>query len=214
MVMSLLSPSSHSLVHCLGDHWQPGEWHELLGEGFGLGEFSVLMPLLAQTTARRARVALIHPPYQPYAPAISATGIDLNQLIVIEPKNTQAACWAAEHCLRALNGGVVIVWTQETQLLGDVALRRLRKAAQVGRSIGIALRPLRAQEQPSPAAVRLRYEAEEQGVRFTCFKRRLRNNKDAGQLMSVYVPHPTLERVFAPPTSAPLLYLHSALPVQ
>jgi hypothetical protein len=157
---------------------------------------------------------LIHPPHQPYAPAICAAGIDLNQLVVIEPKTTQAACWAAEHCLRALNGGVVIVWTQETQLLGDVALRRLRKAAQAGRSIGIALRPLRAQEQPSPAAVRLRYEAEDHGIRFTCFKRRLRNSDGAGQKMSVYVLHPTLEQVLAPPTSAPLLYLHSALPVQ
>lgn len=171
--MSFLSSGWRALDQLLGGGWQLGELHELLGSGFGLGEFTALTPALAQVCARKARVALIHPPYQPYAPALCASGVDLNQLIVIEPKTSQAACWAAEHCLRSLEGGVVVVWTQEGQLLDDVVLRRLRRAAQLGRCVGIALRPDRARHCPSPAAVRLRYEAAPEGLQLTCIKRRL-----------------------------------------
>jgi protein ImuA len=171
--MTFLPSGWPTFDRALGGGWQLGEWHELLGPGFGLGEFTALTPLLAQASERRARVALIHPPYQPYAPALAAAGVDLNQLIVIEPKTSQAACWAAEHCLRALEGGVVVVWTQESQLLDDVVLRRLRRAAQLGRCVGIALRPARAESCPSPAAIRLRYAACEAGLQLTCFKRRV-----------------------------------------
>jgi protein ImuA len=196
-----------ALDRCLGGGWQSGEWHELMGAGFGVGEFSVLLPLLAQATARKARVALIHPPYQPYAPALCAAGVALNDVIVIEPKTSQAACWAAEHCLRALNGGVVVVWTQETQLLGDVTLRRLRKAAQVGRCTGIALRPARAEHCPSPAGVRLRYESTEEGIALTCVKRRYNAYETQRTEITAHIALPLLN---AQPEKLPL-FLHSPL---
>lgn len=196
-----------ALDRCLGGGWQSGEWHELMGACFGVGEFSVLLPLLAQATARKARVALIHPPYQPYAPALCAAGIALNDVIVIEPKTSQAACWAAEHCLRALAGGVVVVWTQETQLLGDVTLRRLRKAAQVGRCTGIALRPARAEHCPSPAGVRLRYESTEEGIALTCVKRRYNAYETQRVETTAHIALPLLN---AQPEKLPL-FLHSVL---
>jgi cell division inhibitor SulA len=207
-------PSSWpALDRCLGGGWHDGEWHELLGAGFGVGEFSVLLPLLAQATARKARVALIHPPYQPYAPALCAAGIGLNDVIVIEPKTSQAACWAAEHCLRALHGGVVVVWTQETQLLGDVTLRRLRKAAQVGRSVGIALRPARAEQCPSPAGVRLRYESTEAGIALTCVKRRYNAYDTVRKEITAHIALAALSAQQAPSERTPL-FLHSPLPSQ
>ncbi len=199
-----------ALDRCLGGGWLTGEWHELLGAGFGVGEFSVLLPLLASATARRARVALIHPPYQPYAPALCAAGVALSDVIVIEPKTSQAACWAAEHCLRALNGGVVVVWTQETQLLGDVMLRRLRKAAQVGRCVGIALRPARAENCPSPAGVRLRYESTDEGIALTCVKRRYNAYETQREETTAHIALPLLN---TQPEKLPL-FLHSALPTQ
>lgn len=211
---AITSTGAASLDACLSGGWRAGEWHELMGAGFGVGEFSALLPVLAAATQRKARVALIHPPYQPYAPALQAAGIDVRNIIVIEPKTTQAACWAAEHCLRALAGGVVVVWTQEsTQLVGDVALRRLRKAAQVGRAIGIALRPAHAAAQPSPAGVRLAYESATQGLVFQCLKTRYdtaRGTKSACARTTLIAP--ALAEYVTNVRVPPPLYLHSPLP--
>jgi hypothetical protein len=175
-----------ALDDAMAGGWWSGALHELLGDGFGVGELSALLPTLAAATARRRTVALIHPPHQPYAPALQAAGIALSQLIVIEPKTTQAACWAAEHCLRALSDGVVLVWTQESQPLADITLRRLHRAAQLGGCIGIALRPPWAAKQPSPAPLRLRYQACEEGVQFECIKRR---NAPLTRNVRATVPH-------------------------
>ncbi len=181
-----ISSAIPALDLLLGAGWFAGDLHELLGEGIGLGELSLLLPTLAACVRGKRSVALIHPPYPPYAPAICAAGIDLARLIVIEPKSTQAACWAAEHCLREMHEGVVIVWTQETQLIPDVTLRRLRRAAQLGNSVCIALRPLRAAQQSSPASVRLRYASAAAGITVDALK--LRCGHDRSQSEHAHVP--------------------------
>jgi hypothetical protein len=83
-----------------GGGWPRGALSEILIDEDGLGECSLVLPALAALTQARRRVALIAPPYVPYAPAMVEAGIDLAQLVHIDAGAADTH-WTAEQCLRA-----------------------------------------------------------------------------------------------------------------
>lgn len=136
-----------------------GALTELLVAADGLGELSLLAPALS-ALARRERIALVAPPYVPYAPALVRAGLPLERLAWIDAP-AERALWAAEQCLKAGCLGAVLAWTAG----GDErALRRLQVAAEDGGSFGFVFRPARHAANPSPAALRLRVEADADGA--------------------------------------------------
>jgi cell division inhibitor SulA len=56
--------------------WPSSALTEILLPADGLGELALLLPTLAQLTRSGATVALIAPPYIPYAPAWSEAGVE------------------------------------------------------------------------------------------------------------------------------------------
>src|SRR5690606_12873892 len=66
-----------------GGGWQAGTIVELMPLATGIGELRLLMPALARITQSGRHVALVAPPYIPYAPALSWHGIRLERLLVI-----------------------------------------------------------------------------------------------------------------------------------
>ncbi|HBG30491.1 MAG TPA: hypothetical protein DDW98_07675 [Gammaproteobacteria bacterium] len=58
-----------------------------------------------------------------------------------------------EQMLRAGVFGAVVGWVREADMQ---ALRRLQLAAEAGHTIGVLMRPMSAELQPSPAALRLK----------------------------------------------------------
>ena len=62
--------------------WPRRALTELLLPADGVGELSLLMPTLARLSREGGTLALIAPPYLPYAPAWQAAGIDLGVLQV------------------------------------------------------------------------------------------------------------------------------------
>ena len=66
------------------------------------------------------------------------------------------ALWATEQCLRAGCLSAVLCWPQKVD---DRALRRLQVAAESGQALAFAFRDARVAAQPSPAALRLQFEA-------------------------------------------------------
>src|SRR5687768_15551794 len=83
-----------------GGGWPRGALSEILIEQDGLGECSLVLPALAALTQARRRVALVAPPYIPYAPALAGAGIDLTQVVHIDA-DAGDTHWTAEQCLRA-----------------------------------------------------------------------------------------------------------------
>jgi cell division inhibitor SulA len=130
---------------------------EILHEFDGTQELSVLLPLLVRTTRARHRVVFVNPPYIPYAPALAAAGVDTAYVHTI-PHCAEHALWAAEQCLRSATCATVACWPKPQ--VGDKALRRLQLAAEAGKALGAIFRPLRAAMSASPAAVRLRADAD------------------------------------------------------
>jgi hypothetical protein len=144
-----------------GGGWPRGALSEILIDQDGIGECSLVLPALAALTQARRRVALIAPPYVPYAPAMVEAGIDLAQLVHIDAGASDTH-WTAEQCLRAGCCGAVLNWLPRADYQ---QLRRLQLAAETGAAIGFVFRPLGAAGQASPAALRLSVTASADGPR-------------------------------------------------
>src|ERR1700694_5928053 len=66
-----------------GGGWPRGALTEILLERPGIGELRFLLPALANLMAENRWLALIAPPYLPYAPMLSQYGIDPARLVCI-----------------------------------------------------------------------------------------------------------------------------------
>ena len=142
-----------------GGGWPRGALTEILFEGDGIGECSLLLPALAALTAARQRVVLVGAPYLPYAPALAEAGVDPAQVVHIEA-GAGDTHWTAEQCLRAGCCGAVLNWLPRTDYR---QLRRLQLAASSGTALAFLFRPLSAAAETSPAALRLRLTAGRDG---------------------------------------------------
>lgn len=138
--------------------WPRAALTEVLLTADGTGEIALLMPTLSRLTRADQRVALIAPPYIPYAPAWRAGGVRLSQLEIVQAEPTQAL-WAFEQCLRSGGCAAVLGWPVKAD---HHALRRLQVAAGAGQALGFVLRDHRHARQASPAALRLEIRSDRQ----------------------------------------------------
>jgi|SRR5690606_13941942 len=144
-----------------GAGWPLGAVIELMPTATGIGELSLLMPTLAQLSRSERYVAFISPPYVPFAPALAQRGVQLHRLLVIETSASVDTLWAFEQTLRCNAFGAALAWCP---FVKDREVRRLQLAAESGRSIGFLYRTPAAALEPSPAAVRLRLQANDKGL--------------------------------------------------
>lgn len=147
-------PSGWATLDALlpGGGWPRGALTELFVDAYGIGELSLLLPALARIAADGNPQAWIAPPLLPYAPALAAAGLDIAQLLVVQPPETTQLAWAIEECLRAEGCGAVVAWPRR---LDGRRLRRLQLAAAASGACGFLFSPADARHQPSPAALRL-----------------------------------------------------------
>lgn len=146
-------PTGHPALDALLPQggWPRRALTELLLAADGVGELGLLLPTLARLTRAGGIVAVVAPPYIPYAPAWQAAGVDLEALQVVEAA-PRDALWAFEQCLRSGACAAVLGWPRQAD---GPALRRLQVAADSGDCLGFALRDRRHAANPSPAALRL-----------------------------------------------------------
>jgi len=152
-----------------GSGWPVGALTELLSDMHGIGELSLLLPALRHLSHTGSMLAWIGSPELPWAPALAAAGIDLNQLLLVRPDAAADILWAAEQALRSGACGAVLIWPQRIR---PAQLRRLQLAAERGGSAGFLYRGEQALKTPSPAALRLALAPSEAGVAVRICKRR------------------------------------------
>jgi cell division inhibitor SulA/protein ImuA len=143
-----------------GGGWQAGTIVELMPASEGIGELRLLMPALAKITHSVRHVALIAPPHIPFAPALLRHGLRLEHFWIIRAQTAADILWSAEQTLRCKSFGAVLAWPLTIR---DREVRRLQLAAEAGSSIGFVYRPPSAARESSPAAVRLRLQADAVG---------------------------------------------------
>lgn len=178
-----------------GGGWPLGALTEILHDHAGIGELSLLMPALARLSRRGRWIALIAPPYLPYAPALSGHGVDLSHLLLIHPGSATDALWAVEQTLRSGTCGAVLAWPRRVD---GGSLRRLQLAAGAGRTLGLIFRRHADGASPSPAALRLHLEHRDDGIRVRLLKCRGGNS---GQELAVVLSGPHHPVADDPPSS-------------
>jgi hypothetical protein len=156
--------------------WSKADLAEILCDGCGMGELSLLLPAIAQlhgphqpnghhahrikTIANAGLCVWIAPPYVPYAPALEDAGIDLSRLFIVDTQ-TEDALWAAEQSLASGAVECVCVWAASA--IANTSLRRLKHAAMTGGAICWLMRPTVFAQHASPASLRIKLIASEDG---------------------------------------------------
>ena len=160
------------------DHWLPaGGWPcgrliELLPEHFGIGEFSLLLPMLAEQTRQGLPVLLVSPPLVPCPQHLDRCGVALERVVIV--RNPDQALWATEQALKSGLCGAVLLW-HPCDRVRPQAMRRLQLAAESGRApLFVYYRP---GQQPPPSLAGLRL-AIQPGPELTL----LRGNGDSRRL--------------------------------
>lgn len=158
-----------------GGGWPRNALTEILLEHYGTGELQLLMPALSHLSqprddaAEAGWITWVAPPFEPYPPALQQWGVNLSRVLIVRPKKPTEALWAAEQALSSGNCAAVLLWPDA---LDDAASRRLQLAAEKGHSWAIAFRPIRAQSQPSAAALRIRLSTSDKGTDLGILKSR------------------------------------------
>lgn len=127
---------------------------EILSDSCGLGAMGLFLPAMQKLSEQKRWQAFIAPPHTPYAPLLSARGIDTQQILMVHPKNREERLWATEQALRSSTCSVVFSW------LGDAdyryaELRKLQLAATENDTLTLFFRSTAAAEQHTPASLRL-----------------------------------------------------------
>ena len=136
---------------------------ELMADKPGIGELQLLMPAMRRLSQTQERwIVWINPPHRPYAPALSGCGVDIDKILVIQPKTAEEGLWALEKVLHSGSSSMVLAWIDERQLSIKHS-RRLQLAAKQGSEYGqclsVLFRPTAAAEQSSMASLRLRLQS-------------------------------------------------------
>jgi len=146
-------------AHLPGNGWPRAGLTELLLGTTGVGELRLLAPLFAHVSRTEMRwIAWVNPPFVPYAPALSALGIDIGKILLIHPRDHKEALWALEQTSRSGSCSVALGWLDERKLhVKDT--RRLQLAARRGYTFTCLFRPEQAAAQNSMAELRLQMPA-------------------------------------------------------
>ncbi|HWZ62086.1 MAG TPA: translesion DNA synthesis-associated protein ImuA [Steroidobacteraceae bacterium] len=151
-----------------GKGWPRSGLIEILTARFGSGELYLVLPALAALTrAAAARWCVwVAPPLMPFAPALAAAGVAIEQLAVV---GGARPLWAFEQALGSGACDVALAWVGRPK---PRELRRLQLAAERGRTLGILFRPRSAAREASPAVLRLSLTSLAAHLRVTLLKGR------------------------------------------
>ncbi|WP_444900086.1 translesion DNA synthesis-associated protein ImuA [Microbulbifer sp. VAAC004] len=144
-----------SLDSLLKDHgWPRGATTELLVGQSSANALSLLLPMLAELTQKGEMVVLIKPPFTPCASELAQHGIQLEQLLLVHPRDKRDCLWAIEQSLQSGGCSAVLSWQGE-QAISYRELQRLQQSAEASNCIHFHFRPLSEAPRPSPATLRL-----------------------------------------------------------
>jgi protein ImuA len=141
-----------------GGGWPVGALCEILQAPGDAAEWRLLLPALS---ALSQSVVLVGAPHVPFGPALAAQGLDVRRLIRVQAQAVPQRLWAAEQALRCAGVAALLVWLPQVR---SDHLRRLHLAAQAHGTLLFVLRPAAAQDESSPAVLRLLLGASASGA--------------------------------------------------
>ncbi len=113
-------------------------------------------------------IVLLNPPAQPFAQAFIQAGFDLDRLLVVKAAEKKHFIGCFTELARA-SVGAVFAW-QPPEALSYTELRKCLLSASDGNGLCVMFRPFAAQQQSSPARLRLFTRFIADGLEVTLFK--------------------------------------------
>ena len=145
-----------------GNGWPQGAMTEVLQPQAGLHEWGLVAPALAavqrvSNSIKGQMLVLVGAPHLPFGPALGAQRLDLPRMLCVRGAagNAPSLLWATREALQCADVGSVLAWLPDAR---SAHLRRLQIAAHAHNKLLFVFRPLRAQQESSPAPLRLRLE--------------------------------------------------------
>lgn len=132
--------------------WPPSVLTELLLTNPGVGELRLLASTLTHITQAGKTVVLLAPAHLAITTRLDELGIDMSKVTLIEADKPADKIWAVEQALKSASFGALLCWLPEAR---DDHLRRLQLAAAGTQGLTFLFRPLDAQDQASPAPLRI-----------------------------------------------------------
>ena len=145
-----------------GNGWPQGAMTEVLQPQAGLHEWGLVAPALAavqraSNDVKGQMLVLVGPPHLPFGPALGAQQLDLPRMLCVRGAagSAPSLLWATREALQCADVAGVMAWLPDAR---SVHLRRLQIAAHAHNKLLFVFRPLRAQQESSPAPLRLLLE--------------------------------------------------------
>ena len=163
-----LSTGHATLDEALPGHgWPQGAVTELVNNTAGCGEFSLLLPVLAQLSQENHWITMIDPPWIPYPAALYGRGLALEKLLLIRTQNRRESLWAGEQVVHGIPGGAMLAWPDD---LSFGELRRLQLAAERTQKTVFLFRKQKTASTSSPATLRLQLTADDGDLQIRVLK--------------------------------------------
>lgn len=133
-----------------------------LQSDMGIGELRLLLPYLQSRHQQQQRLLVyIAPPMMVNSEMLTAYGMDLSRILIIEPGNEQEALWAAEQCLKSGCCHTVLLWQAQLQVH---QVKRFQLASQQGAALQVMFRPLQQMTMGLPTTLSLQLNTSRSGV--------------------------------------------------
>jgi protein ImuA len=171
---------NHSLV---GGGWPLGSLVEVCQHGMQ-GEWQLFNPSFVEIPGL---IALVNPPAEPFSQALIQLGIDLERLVIIDIKDKQQFIASFIELARA-SVGAVLAWQPDDSLTYTELRKCVLAAADGGSGINALFRPAKAQQQSSPAALRLYIQLVPAGLEVTVFKQKGRLQMHESRPITLELP--------------------------
>jgi protein ImuA len=145
--------SGHALLDAQlpGGGWPVGALCEILQPHSGQHEWRLILPALVRADLGPVTM-LVGAPHVPFGPGLADQGLEVGRLVCVTADAALERLWAAEQALRCADVAAVLAWLPQVRA---AQLRRLHMAASQHRKLLFVMRPAQAQNESSPAVLRL-----------------------------------------------------------
>lgn len=152
----------------LNSGWPTRSLVEVCQRGLNQQEWQLLSPALKVGTGY---IVLLNPPALPFCQALIQWGIDLERIIIVQITNKADFLASFVELARSESCEVLLAW-QQHQTLSYTELRKCLLATNEGAGLCVLFRPESAQQQSSPATLRLLTEVTSTQVQIKIFKQK------------------------------------------
>ncbi|MEZ8315039.1 translesion DNA synthesis-associated protein ImuA [Vibrio splendidus] len=134
----------------------------------GIGELRLLTPYLAQQNSQKLAI-FINPPGKICAEFFSSQGIELENILVIQPQRDLDALWAAEQCLKSGACHSVLLWGADLEIHQT---KRLQAASETGKCLQFHFKATSHNQLSLPVYLSMKLSSHAQGLKVEVTKRK------------------------------------------